>query len=206
MEQERLRALFNKQATMYDQRRRKNAFDTKWRKKLLAKAKGQVLEVAVGAGANFQFYEQAVESVTAVDLSPAMLEKAKQAADENGIETQFIVAAIEELTFAADSFDTIVSTLGLCAYSNPVEILNRFNVWCKRGGQILLLEHGISSSRPIAWMQNKIDRWHVKKVGCHANRDILKIVSDSDVVLQQREGHYLDVFHLIWATSGEKPV
>lgn len=206
MEQERLRALFDKQATMYDQRRRKNAFDTKWRKKLLAQAKGQVLEVAVGAGVNFQFYEQAVENVTAVDLSPAMLEKAKQAADENGINAQFIAAAIEELTFAADSFDTIVSTLGLCAYSNPVEILNRFSMWCKKGGQILLLEHGISSSRPIAWVQNKMDRWHEKKMGCHLNRDILQIVSESDVVMQQREGHYMDVFHLIWATPGEKAV
>lgn len=198
MEKERLVALYNKQARQYEKRRRKRTFDWKWRQKLLHGAGGRILEVAVGAGANFQFYPRSAE-VTAVDLSPAMLEKAKAAAAEYGIQADFLASGVEDLTFPKGSFDTIVSTLGLCAYPEPVAVLNRFNRWCKGGGRVLLLEHGISSLRALAWLQNKVDPWQLRAIGCHANRDILHIVSASALDTVRCESHFLDVVHLIWA-------
>lgn len=203
MEKKRLAALFDNQAYMYAQRRHKKSFDFKWRKKLLQHARGRILEVAVGAGVNFQFYPKSVE-VTAVDLSPSMLEKAKEAAREYGIRSRFIASDIEDLTFPSASFDTVISTLALCAYQNPIRVLNLFNQWCKEGGQVLLLEHGISSSRLIAWFQHKMTPWHVKKVGCYMNRDILKIVADSDLVVEKSESYWRESIHLIWAKKNSR--
>lgn len=198
MEKVEIIQLFEKQAARYEKRRKKKSIDTKWRKKLLEDARGKILEVAVGAGANFQFYSPAVE-VTAVDFSPSMIEKAKQAAKEYGIQAEFIVADVESLSFPENCFDTIVSTLTLCSYSQPVQVLNFFNTWCKKDGQILLMEHGISSFGPLAWIQNKMDGWQLRKLGCHANRDILKIVSDSNITIERHESYMLGSVHLIWA-------
>jgi len=51
--------LYDKQATQYDElRRKKKTFDQKWRKQLLSFAKGKILEVSVGAGQILNFILQ----------------------------------------------------------------------------------------------------------------------------------------------------
>lgn len=50
IDKERLGKVFDKQAESWDRRRRKQTSDSKWRRQLLAGARGQVLEIAVGAG------------------------------------------------------------------------------------------------------------------------------------------------------------
>lgn len=114
MNKDKIIRTFDKQAKIYEKRRRKRS-ERKWREKLLSHAKGKVLEVAVGAGANFHFYPQEVE-VTAVDFSEGMLKKAKEAAIEEGIEAHFILSDVESLSFEDNSFDTVISTLSLCGY------------------------------------------------------------------------------------------
>jgi ubiquinone/menaquinone biosynthesis C-methylase UbiE len=126
---------FDKQARWYEKRRIQQA-QKEWRQKLLYFARGNVLEVAVGAGANFSFYPPGVR-ITAVDFSPEMLKRARNAADEYGIEVEF-KSDVETLTFPPDSFDTVVSTLSLCGYEDPVGVLNRFSRWSRKDGCILL--------------------------------------------------------------------
>lgn len=54
MDTERLIRIFDRQATDYD-RKRDDPKQRRWRQKLIGSAKGEVLELAVGAGANFPF-------------------------------------------------------------------------------------------------------------------------------------------------------
>ncbi len=49
-----------------------------WRKDILRKVKGNVLEVGVGTGSNFAYYPINT-SVTGIDFSPKMLEKKSSA-------------------------------------------------------------------------------------------------------------------------------
>lgn len=197
--------LFNKQADMWDRKRRKKTLDKKWRQKLLAEARGRILELAVGAGANFQFYDPTV-TVTAVDFSPAMIEKARKAADEYNIQANFLVGDIEHVELPEETFDTVISTLSLCAYPNPLMVLERMNRWCAEDGRILLLEHGKCAFGPLAWIQNLMDPWQVRKIGCHANRDILGLVLQSPLQIEKHETRLLGAVHLIWARPGRKDV
>src|SRR3954468_20823022 len=114
MNQDKLIRIFDKQAKGYEERR-KSQSQAKWREKLLSSAKGKVLEVAVGAGTNFQYYPGGVE-VTAIDFSEEMLKKAKEAAIEEGIDARFIHTDVESFSFEDHSFDTVISTLSLCGY------------------------------------------------------------------------------------------
>lgn len=78
MEKRKLISLFDKQAVQYD-KNRENPTQARWRKKLLSHARGEVLELAVGAGANFPFYPPEIK-LTAADFSEMMIEKAQLAA------------------------------------------------------------------------------------------------------------------------------
>jgi ubiquinone/menaquinone biosynthesis C-methylase UbiE len=199
MKNQELENIYDRQAVVYGKRRKKkNAYDHHWRKQLLAFAKGKILEVSVGAGANFAFYPKNAE-ILAVDLSGEMIKKARESAADSGIQAGFIQSAVEDLDFAPESFDTIVSTLSLCAYDNPVYILGLFNKWCKRSGAILLLEHGQSKYRLIHWLQERLDKFQYRKIGCHANRDILGLVRQSGLRVKMYERKFLGAIYLIWA-------
>ncbi|WP_420908713.1 class I SAM-dependent methyltransferase [Brevibacillus humidisoli] len=76
-----------------------------------------------------------------------MIREARQAADDYGRKVEFIQADAADLSFPDDSFDTVVSTLSLCSYRNPEQILTLFHRWCRKGGRILLLEHGRVQTR-----------------------------------------------------------
>ncbi|BCU82459.1 SAM-dependent methyltransferase [Polycladomyces abyssicola] len=188
---------FDKQARWYEKRRIQQA-QKEWRQKLLYFARGNVLEVAVGAGANFSFYPPGVR-ITAVDFSPEMLKRARNAADEYGIEVEFIQSDVETLTFPPDSFDTVVSTLSLCGYEDPVGVLNRFSRWCRNDGLILLMEHGLSSNPFLSFLQKALDPLAYRLVGCHQNRDMMNLIRSSDLVVEKVESHWAGVVHLVWA-------
>jgi ubiquinone/menaquinone biosynthesis C-methylase UbiE len=201
MNKDKLITIFDKQANVYE-KRRKSRTQGKWREKLLSSAKGKVLEVAVGAGANFQYYPEGVE-VTAVDFSEEMLKKAKGAAIEEAVDAHFIHTDVESFTFEDDSFDTVISTLSLCGYENPTKILNLFNKWCKPDGQILLLEHGKSSNAIIGSLQTMLNSLNRKVTGCYINRDILHIIESSDIQIDRMEHYLTGAVHLVWAKPNE---
>ncbi|HET7578828.1 MAG TPA: class I SAM-dependent methyltransferase [Bacillales bacterium] len=196
MDQEKLIEKFNKQAGKYAKKREKQAANH-WRR-MCSQARGETLEAAIGAGMNFPHYPKSIR-LTAVDFSPTMLGEAKKAAKAYGIETDFILSAVEELDFPADSFDTIVSTGTLCTYEEPKLVLNLFNRWCKPDGQILLLEHGLSTLPPLAFLQKGLDSFAVKAIGCHQNRDIEKIVRSSDIQIKHIERAVLGYLYIIQA-------
>jgi len=193
---EKLVRKFDKQSEIYEFRR-KRLTEKEWRQKLIGSAAGRILEVAVGAGANFPYYPAGVE-LTAADFSAGMLAKARAAAGEYGIRPTFIHAAVESLDFAEDSFDTIVSTLSFCGYDDPVRVLELFNRWCRPDGRILLMEHGISSNRFAGYLQKGINPLFKRAVGCNLDRDIVGIVQ-SKLVIEKMEHHMIGAVHLIWA-------
>lgn len=201
MDKQKLIRKFDRQARMYERQRKKDNLGN-WRRQLLQQAEGNVLELAVGAGANFAYYSPNVQ-VTAVDISPQMLEKAKGAAKEQGIYTEFMLSDIEALDFPENSFDTIVSTLSFCGYEHPIQMFNKLQRWCKPQGRILLMEHGISFNPVLAFFQKVIDPVHYKLIGCHQKREMLRLIQDSKLEIQKVESHWKGIFHLIWATPGD---
>ena len=190
--------LFEKQANNYARRVKRKSSDHKYRKELLRSAKGNILELSVGAGANFQYYPKNA-NVTAVDFSPSMIEKAKGAAREQKLDVEFLISNVEDLSLPKGSYDTVVSTLSLCSYPNPDKVLEKISEWCREEGSILLFEHGISSNPVYAWAQNKADAYVERKIGCHMNRDILNMVKQSPLHVQKVKSFLLSSIHLIWA-------
>ena len=70
---------------------------------------GRVLSIGEGEGRNAVFVAEEGYDVTAVDLSPKGLEKAKKLADTHGVQLKTVVADLTLFDFGKDSWDGIIS-------------------------------------------------------------------------------------------------
>jgi ubiquinone/menaquinone biosynthesis C-methylase UbiE len=152
-----------------------------------ARAKGRILEVAVGTGRNFDFYSRGV-GITGVDLSPDMLDIARRHATDLDLEVDLRVAAAEALPFDDDSFDTAVCTLSLCTIPDPAASIAEMKRVLRPGGQLLLLDHIGSSWWPIWAAQRLIEQLTIRAAGEHMTRRQLPLVEAAgfEIVETQR--------------------
>jgi ubiquinone/menaquinone biosynthesis C-methylase UbiE len=170
------------------------------RKKLLSKASCKILDVACGTGLNIPFFP-AGSDITAVDLSPKMLEVTRANAAKHGLNVNLAVIDAEHLEFADGSFDTVVSTLSTCTFPDPFKALQEMKRVCRPNGLILLLEHGHSS---VPWLANFQDRNEYKHfqehVGCRWNQDPLDLVQAAGIRVLKNKRSILGMFHSVEAT------
>lgn len=139
------------------------------------RAHGRVLEVAIGTGRNLEFYPPDVE-LTGVDLSPAMLRRARRRARELNLTATLRVADVEHLPFDDASFDTVVCALGLCSIPRPEAAVREMARVLAPGGSLLLLDH-VGSSWPPVWVaQWLIERVTIVTAGEHLTRRQLPVV------------------------------
>ncbi len=146
---EQVRKRYNRIAPLYDVLERPmEARAAVWRRELLSLARGSVLEVGVGTGKNLSHYPAGV-TVTGIDFSGAMIERARKRAEESGFENVTLLEMdAEDLQFEDNSFDTVVTSCVFCSVPLPVAGLREIRRVCKPGGSVLMLEH-VRSEKPL---------------------------------------------------------
>lgn len=170
----------------------------RYRKRLFSKAKGRVLDVACGTGANFPYLPPSVELV-GIDVSPEMLANARRRLERlDRVGTLWEMDA-QALEFPDDSFDTVISSLSTCTFPDPVAALREMDRVCKPDGKILLLEHGRSDIGPIARFQDWRADSHYEKVGCRWNQEPLESVSMAELDVARVETALLGIITAIEA-------
>ena len=128
-----------------------------------------------------------------------MLEIARQRGIALGLHTAFLVMDGESLAFSDQSFDTVVDSLTLCTFPDPVAALQEMARVCRTDGHILLLEHGRSNHGWLGqWQDRQADR-HARKLGCRWNREPLDLVSQAGLTVISCRRTFLGIFHEIKA-------
>lgn len=168
------------------------------REKLLKKARGKVLDVACGTGRNFSYFPKDCQ-VTGIDLSPAMLELARKKAENLSLDVQLIAQDVEQLDFSSQSFDTVVSSLAVCTYPHPIEAIKEMTRVCKKGGRLLLLEHGRSDWSLLAHVQDVCADRFAKHSGCTINREPLALAQAAGIKILSHRKSCAGVLHIIEA-------
>jgi ubiquinone/menaquinone biosynthesis C-methylase UbiE len=173
------------------------------RRRLLRRATGKVLEVAVGTGKNLYYYPGNCH-ISAVDVSREMLSVARKRAAKLSLDVCFLPADAEALPFSDKSFDTVVSSLTTCTFPNPVAALQEMARVCKPKGRILLLEHGRSDREWLCRLQDRRADRHARQLGCHWNREPLKLVRQAGLKIGEARRVFLGIFHEISAEPGKR--
>ena len=173
-ETRRVRALYDREAARYDSMIRipERLLFADGRIWTASNAIGDVLEIAVGTGRNFPHYRPELR-ITGQDVSPAMLEIARARARALGREVDLCVGDAQDLPFAGERFDSVVSTLALCTI--PEERRALAEAWrvLRPGGRLILLEHVRSPQPLVRVLQRLLDPLAVRCAGDHLLRDPL---------------------------------
>ena len=101
----------------------------------------KVLEIGIGTGTSFKYYPSET-SVTGIDISPDMLEKAKKNIKNLNLSKKNVLMMNgEQLTFEDDSFDKVVGMYVVSVTQNPDLLIKEMKRVCKPNGDIYLVNH-----------------------------------------------------------------
>lgn len=172
------------------------------RNELADSLRGDVLEIGVGAGDTLLRLSQRqnqVTSYTGIDLSPGMIAEAEKV--QTAFPTRLLVANAEDLSiFPDDSFDTVTASLVFCTVADVPRAFAEIARVTKPGGQVVLLEHMLSTNRVIA----KLQRWaapiQIRTIGCHLDRTTDQTLRDCGYTITRARHRRLGVFRLMVAT------
>lgn len=176
-ETERVREIFDASAAQYD---REMAFNEKLlfgdgRAWACSQARGQVLEIAIGTGRNLPFYPASVE-ITGIEISPAMLEIARQRVQSLGRQVELVVGDAQALPFPDQRFDTVVCTLSLCCIPDERQAIAEVLRVLRPGGRFVALEHVRSPNPIIRGLERLLDSYTVRTQADHLLREPVETV------------------------------
>jgi SAM-dependent methyltransferase len=99
----------------------------------------RVLDVAAGTGnASIPAAERGAQ-VTASDLTPELLEAGRRTAEAKGLELEWVTADAEDLPFADESFDVVMSSIGAMFAPHHQDVADELVRVCRPGGTIGML-------------------------------------------------------------------
>ncbi len=134
-----------------------------------------ILEVGVGTGKNFAYYP-ATKNISAIDFSPVMLKEAEKKRVSLSLMVELLEMDVQALDFPDNHFDSVIGTFLFCSVPDPEQGLLELKRVCKTGGEVLLLEHVLSSHRLLAAIMHLINPITVRLFGANINRQTVKTV------------------------------
>jgi ubiquinone/menaquinone biosynthesis C-methylase UbiE len=167
-----LRRVWEKEAPGYDKRfawAERHLLGADNRSWVCSRARGRVLDVATGTGLNLPYFTDATK-VVGVDLSPAMIQVARQRATGLKYNVDLLEADAQCLPFEAESFDSAVCTYSLCNIPDLRRALAEMYRVLRPGGGLLLVDHVRSSLMPIYWIQRLIEVFSAQRMGEYMTR------------------------------------
>ena len=147
------------------------------RKSVIEQARGEVLEIGIGAGHNIPLYKN-ISKLYALEPSEELLVLAKTKLAHVPIE--FVRAGAEQIPLPNHSLDTVISTWTLCSVEAPEIVLAEVKRVLRPDGQFLFVDHGVSPHLLSQALQNILTPITKRTSGnCHLNRDIEKLITDA---------------------------
>lgn len=161
------------------------------RERLVAGARGRVLEIGIGSGLNLPLYPREVEILLGLDPSRELLELAKRQASWVHFPVELATGYAEDIPLEDAAVDHVVTSWTLCSVADPDRALAEIRRVMRPGGSLLFVEHGRAPQPHVArWQDRLTPVWRRLAGGCHLNRPIDRLLERAGLRLVDLEtGH-----------------
>ena len=159
----------------------------------------RVLFVALGTGLDIACFPPG-RKITAINISPRMIERAQGRVRGYDGEIEPIVADVKELDFADEHFDQVFTSCTFCSVPDPVVGLEELRRVLKTGGDLYMFEHTGSRWFPFNAMMNLMTPL-TSRVGPDMNRPTADNVRKAGFTLRAVNNVFLDVVKTIHAVK-----
>lgn len=154
--------------------------------KIINTRKGRVLEVGVGTGLSLARYDSHL-TVTGIDLSPEMLEKASEKVARGKLTH---VEGLHEmdasaLAFPDESFDTVVAMYVMTVVPDCERVMRELERVCAPGGEVILVNHFSQEDGVRGFIERKMAPF-ADLLGWHAVFEIDRVLVCDDLRLAER--------------------
>jgi phosphatidylethanolamine/phosphatidyl-N-methylethanolamine N-methyltransferase len=140
----------------------------------------RVLEVGVGTGINLSLYPKTC-SVTGIDFSSSMLEKARERTARKGIRgVRLLQMDAGDLKFADGSFDIVYAPYLISVVPDPVKVAQEMRRVCRSGGRIIFLNHFLSPNAVLSRIERTISPYTIH-IGFKADLDLPAFLAQADL-------------------------
>lgn len=174
---------------------------TAGRRWALGSVRGRVLELGIGTGRNLPHHGGDAH-VVGIDLSRPMLEQAARRAIAFHGRIALVEADATALPFPDAHFSTVVSTLTLCTYPDPVAAMREALRVLVPGGELRCMEHGEPSGRLLRAGARRLEPLALRFEADHLTRNPAHILraAGAEVVSVQRSRR-----GIVWRVVARKP-
>lgn len=180
MHSEKIRKKYNRAARFYDilETPMEMMALREWRIDLMKGLEGNILEIGVGTGKNIEYYPDDI-SITAIDFSEGMLQKAREKAEKYNKNVTLIQMDAQDMKFPDNTFDTIFTTCVYCSVPDPVKGLKEMRRVCKPNGKIIMIEHVRSEMWLLGAVMDILNPIVVTTYGANINRKTVENIYKS---------------------------
>lgn len=163
------------------------------RSRIVPRASGDVLELGCGGAANLAYYDWTrVKSLSGIDPSPELLDRAQIELKKSGRTGHFMAGIAEALPFAGNSFDSVVTTFTLCSVQDQAQSLAETRRVLRPGGKLYFVEHGLCpDASPARWQARIEPLWKHIAGGCHLTRPVTQAIAAAGFLVTDKSGHYM---------------
>lgn len=158
---------------------------------LFRRMRGRCLMMAAGTGHDFLHFPPGLR-VVAIDISGAMLARARGPASAYPGALGLVQADAQALPFADRSFDCAVTSCTLCSVPDPVQGLREIRRVLRPEAPLLLFEHVRSRLAPVALTQDLLTPLS-RRFGPDMNRDTVGNVQRAGFRVLREANIYLDI-------------
>ncbi|MDP6572169.1 MAG: methyltransferase domain-containing protein [Rhodospirillales bacterium] len=159
---------------------------------------GHILDAGVGTGRNMEFYPQEC-SVTGIDLSPSMLDRAAKRRARLGLRVELLEMDVCRTTFPDNHFDAVVATFLFCVLDENQQLpaLKELSRLCKPDGEIRIIEYAYSRNPVRRLVMRLWAPWVRAIYGAAFDRETERYVPGAGLRLVERRFLYQDIIKLL---------
>jgi len=170
-----------------------------YKRALFSNMNGKILFLALGTGLDIPAFPPG-KDITAIDISPKMIEQARERIDAYDGTIDAKVIDVHEMPFADDSFDQVFTSCTFCSVPDPVNGLKALRRILKPGGEMFMFEHTGSRYYPLRPMMHLMTVL-TRRIGPEMNRNTTDNVRAAGFTVVEVNNIFLDVVKTIKAVN-----